>query len=113
MTTSRCQTCHATIFNFAGDRPHECPPAFLVWYEGHGDDPEADHDVVFASGAEHAVELWADQHDCEGDYCIIGGSDEAVRVRPRTGGPWESYTVTGEAVPRYTAHKTAPEEPSR
>ncbi len=108
MTITYCKDCHGCIFNFAGDPPHKCPPAFLVWYEGHGDDPEEDHDTVYTHDAEAAAENWAERHEAAAcEYSILGGSDETVKVRPRDGGPWVTWVVSGETVAHYSARRQA------
>ncbi|MCZ6868075.1 MAG: hypothetical protein O7G84_01065 [Gammaproteobacteria bacterium] len=105
MPITWCKDCSESIFDYDGARPHKCPPAFLVWYEGHGDDPEVDHDVVHSHDAESAAEKWAEESDGQGDYTIVQGSDETVKVRPRDGGAWETWTVSGETVAQYSATK--------
>ncbi len=105
MILDRCGECKEVRWN---GESHRCLPAFLVWYEGHGDDPEEAHDVVHAYNDSYAVEAWASEHDSYGDYTIVGGSDETVKVRPRGEtfeGKWVTFSVSGESVPSYHATK--------
>ena len=95
MPITWCKDCGESIFDYEGARPHN-----------HGDDPEADHDVVYAHDAEAAAEKWAEESDGQGDYAIVAGDAEVVKVRPRdAGGAWETWTVSGETVPQYHASK--------
>lgn len=51
-----------------------------------------------------AAEAWAEHHDSEGDYSIVGGSSVHVRVRKADSkDAWEEFTVTGESEPVYRA----------
>ncbi len=96
----RCTECRE--LKWEGEQ-HKCLPAYLVWYEGHGDDPEEANDTVYAHNAAYAVEKWASEHDSYGDYTIVSGSPETVKVRSRGGGDWETYEVSGESIPSYHA----------
>ena len=83
---------------------HRCPPAYDVIDEdgGYGDDAWQWACKIFARDPESAAEKWADQHDCEGDYTIIRGTEAVVSVRDEQGNVTR-WIVSGESVPEYTA----------
>jgi hypothetical protein len=106
---SWCDTCDAfvssdskTIMGF----PHVCPPEWKVWRSNDGE-TEEDAVTVRAYTAAGAAEKWADEHNRNGDYEIMGyDSPATVMVRPAD----ESeeavrLEVTGEMVPHYTARE--------
>lgn len=96
-----CQ--HCIEFVYPGV-PHTCNPAFLVWCEADGE-TEDDAVRVHASGAQRAVEKWAEQDDCESaDYRIVRGADLVATVKA-SGGEVTRWRVSGEAIPTYNAKR--------
>ena len=78
---------------------HVCPTRWEVC------EPEYDPDEwvnVFASDAKEAVEKWAEEEDCSGDYRIVGGQPAVVIVRGPDGSETK-FRVSGEMVPEYYA----------
>ncbi len=78
---------------------------FLVWRPENGETIE-DAREVEANDAETAAEDWAEWDDCNSaDYTIVNGSESTVCVRLRddVSAPVETFVVSGEAVPQYTA----------
>lgn len=61
-----------------------------------------------SSDAQSAAEEWAHQHDGEGDYTIVGGSDAHLRVRRSQDdeAPWEEFLVEGRMERSYYARTT-------
>ncbi len=82
---------------------------WLVW-RPEEDETIDDAQEVRSSDAEEAAEDWAEWSDSGGDYTIVGGSEATVCVRAKDddAAPVETFVVTGESVPQYTAR--APRE---
>ena len=81
-------------------------PIWLVWRPENGDE-EDDARRVMASDAEQAAEDYAERDDSDSaEYGIVGGSPATVCVRAEAGGEVETFVVSGEAVPHYSARKT-------
>lgn len=84
---------------------HRCPPRWEIRHEDWlGDETR----ILYGSDAEAAGEKYAEQHDCYGDYEIVGGQEVEVQIRKaetatEEAGPWETYTLSGEPVPEYRA----------
>jgi len=93
-----CKDCRTHHF----DR-ESCYPIFELFYdEWYGDEWQE----IRGRTMEEAVEKWAEDADCGGDYTIIAQRDEPlVRVRPKgchDEREWQYFVVTGESVPQYT-----------
>lgn len=86
---------------------HRCPPAWEIKHEEWlGDELK----TVHAHDAQAAGEKYARVTDSYGDYTIVGGSEEEVKIRKAATpteepGPWETYILSGEPVPEYRARK--------
>jgi len=93
--TGRCNTCGEYLWSWI--KSHKCHPAWRVWSEYDGDNP--DHaSVVYAHDAQAAVESWAE--DVDENWTLID-SAETVKVMseddyPRCG-EWKTFEVCGEA----------------
>jgi hypothetical protein len=99
MSTKRCPTCNAAVYEW---RDHRCPPKWRVGIEGyHGEDVD-EFGTVYAYTPEGAAEKEVDSYDCSGDYTVVGGSPVNVTVIGIDGRRYR-YEVTGEAVPSYSA----------
>ena len=93
---------------------HRCPPLFMAWCEEQSE-TEDDAQGIYASDAQSAAEQWAEDDDCySAEYMIVGQKWEPVlTVKDTRDGEVKRFTVTGEAVPSYSATEvTAPKEDS-
>lgn len=63
---------------------------------------EGDWDEVYGKDQQDIVEAWAQRYDADGDYTIVGGSEEEVWIRNEDG-EITRWTVIGETVPEYHA----------
>ena len=77
---------------------------FYVWCPDHGESPE-DARKFEALDAQEAAEKWADWNDGYfAEYAIVGGKEVArVCVREQGESEVRGFTVSGRAVPTYTA----------
>lgn len=69
---------------------HRCPPRWTCWIpyfdeDGDIDDYHGGKHSVHATDAEEAAEKYAERHDMEGDYTIVGGQEVVVHVRDGDG----------------------------
>ena len=95
---SRCPSCDTSVWGPMGE--HRCHPRWQVQHAEHGDA----WSEVFAMDEEHAVEKWAEWYEeANGDYSMLDGRVETVRVRATEDDPWQTFEVSGEAVPQYSA----------
>lgn len=96
----RCPKCERF-----GWLPHACKEFECAtdWNQ----DPE--WTTVHAMDAEQAVERYAEDYDCEGDYTIIKAGDRGetiIRVREMGDeGGGKKFHVYGESVPQYHARE--------
>lgn len=98
---TRCKTCDEWVYDSEGGR-HKCLPAWLIWRPEH-DQAEEDVRPTYAKHITDAVEKWAEEDDAHSaDYSIVGGAAATVTVKD-TAGNVTTWTVSGEAVPSYTA----------
>lgn len=112
LLNERCSICGKRFF-FERDRDeHVCDPVYHVLNVGYiaGEEPTEDEwedaSRVRARHVEEAVEGWAQQHDSNGDYEIVGGSEATVWVR-EPGGAVAKWRVSGRQEVVYTAHSVA------
>lgn len=78
---------------------------YKVWCPEHGCDAD-DGLEVEAMSPGIAAELWAEEEDClSAEYTIASGDTVEVCVMDLASGEVSRWSVTGEAVPHYTAHK--------
>lgn len=108
LTLTWCPTCGKADW---GDGRHRCPPMWEVEraWDRKGVREWEECNPIRAESSVLAAEAWADRHDSNGDYTIVRGSEETVRVRPLDSDEeWSVFTVTGESVPEYTAHEVSP-----
>lgn len=96
----RCGTCHALIWD--GDPEHKCPPVWEVWNVDGGDERQW-ASQIHAHDAEEAAKKWGEEYD-NGDYTIIGGSEETVFVA-RPGQEPKRFVVSAEAQAHYYARE--------
>ena len=76
---------------------------YRVWQDG---DDEKWGSVIDTLDAEMAAEEWAERDDSDSaEYHIVGGRDITVNVRDLETDEVTRYTVSGEAVPQYTARE--------
>lgn len=94
-TWGRCPNCHRY-----GHLPHGC----IAYEVAMAETPDYWF-TIYATDAESAIEAFAEQYDCEGDYTIVqAGESGDFKVLCRLEGNEESqqlYSVYGEAVPKY------------
>lgn len=102
MDWGKCEKCGGY-----GYRPHRCM-MFEVCREG-----ETEWQTQYGLDPEDALEKWAEEDDCHGDYTIIqAGEDGDLHVLIRQAlhpADVKRYRVYGETVPKYYAHE-APQE---
>ncbi len=85
---------------------------FLVWSPESGETIE-DAEEFAAVDAQDAAEEWAEYDDVQSaEYSIVKGHEATVHVSAGPGMEVEVFTVTGEALPTYYAHKVEPTEGS-
>jgi hypothetical protein len=103
-TYEDCRRCGA----FCVSTFHVCPPRHVVWCPEAGE-TEEDGQSFRAHSARAAAERWAEWSDRHSaDYGIVRGASVIVHVRQDGCEEMESFTVTGEMVPCYTAHPSEP-----
>lgn len=90
-----CKRCHE--WNWA---PCRCKP-YEIAQAWRGKVDEGDWRSVWGKEPEDLVERWAERYDSNGDYTIVGGSEQEVWVRD--GDDVTKWTVRGETVPEYHA----------
>lgn len=102
----KCSTCGEYIFSY--QKHHRCPPIWqvrIVESDPHywGDDPKK----LRAHDAEQAATLFAEWWDATTvDYICIGGEPITVDVWPDgKHDDKNTFTVTGEMVPYYSAEQ--------
>lgn len=104
---SWCRVCGKADWN---DGRHRCPPKWEVEvdYGRKGERAWEGSRTVRAGDEESAAEEWADRYDSYGDYTIVGGAEQVIRIRPASSdddAAWKVFRVTGEHVPRYRAEE--------
>lgn len=100
-TISWCRRCNGIDWS---DGSHRCPPAWLVWAPELGMTIDDGSRRIGADSAERAAEEWADRHDGDGDYAIVGGNEVVVHVCSEDDRETVArFRVTGESVRQYTA----------
>jgi hypothetical protein len=92
------------------DFQHECDPTWDVQDCASGYHAKDEWNTVRAINKQHAVERWAEESDRYRDYEIINGSPVTVLVRRSRTNEWDTYVVTGESVPSYSARRVATKE---
>jgi hypothetical protein len=94
-----CKDCVTHHYNGA-----KCYPLWEVWRSEDGyEETRDDARKIRGYDAESAVERWAEEDDCGGDYCIVGGSPATVCVALEGSDEVARYYVSGETVPSYSA----------
>lgn len=94
----RCARCHDY-----GWTPCKCV-RFEIAQAWKGKVDDGDWDETYGKEPQYLVERWAQRHDSNGDYTIVGGSEAEVWVRDEDG-KVTKWTVYGEAVPEYHARE--------
>lgn len=79
--------------------------SFLAWRPDHGETEEDAHTVSTVDDPQTAAEDFAQWSDSNGDYLILGGAVETIVVRRVGSESTETFEVTGESVPSYTARR--------
>jgi hypothetical protein len=100
--SDRCDTCGEwKLFS-----THTCHPAWKIWCIDH-DETEDEAVTIYAYDADAAVEKWAEETDCYGDYAIVQGDTPTVAVRraEQREAPITYHCVSGESVPQYHAQE--------
>lgn len=101
----QCPICGDWIYDWE-NRPHVCKPKHLLLHDYYGDDWD-DAFEVYAFDHEEAAEKWADETQCDWDYCLLDGAHIDVQVKSVSDGEVKTLRLTGESVPTYSAEEIA------
>ena len=94
-----CEICNEWTMNPVN---HQCPPVYEVWDEDYLGN---DYKTIMAKTPEEAGEKYATWLDSRGDYQIVNGSEETVKIRKLGEEYWKTYVLSGEPVPQYTCRE--------
>jgi hypothetical protein len=89
---------------------HQCPPEWIVHIAGDPEGNEYGVKALRAPDAQKAAEKFAHRYDVYfAEYGLVGScggeSIDVVVCHPMQRGDSQTFTVTGEAVPKYTARE--------
>jgi len=91
-----CPTCKKYTWNIS-NLPHKCPPIMTVWESQYPEDTSEYYEV----DPQYAAEAFAEEWD-QDEHTLLGGTELTVHVQDDEG-KVTRWTVTGEAVPQYSA----------